>query len=203
MPIQWFLAFCSSFFHSTVRPEKRARERYMLPEEWHRIKAILDQSTPKVRVYFYILLLEGPRMSEARYMEWSHVDLDGGIWRKPVTKTGRSHTIALSQWACQLIDELPRRGRFVFHGESPDLPWSRTAVLWHWRKIRKACGCEDLRIHDLRRTCASWMAQHGENLFTIQKVLNHSSLAVTSVYARLDQKAVRAALNRHAERVVG
>lgn len=198
-----FQSFLSFFRASPVKSQKRARERYMLPDEWHRIRAILDQSTPKVRVYFYILLLEGPRMSEARYMEWSHVDLHGGIWVKPVTKTGRAHTIAMSQWACQLIDELPRRGRFVFPGEQPDLPWSRTAVLWHWRKIRRVAGCEDLRIHDLRRTCASWMAQHGENLFTIQKVLNHSSLSVTQVYARLDHGSVKKALNRHAERVMG
>ena len=185
-----------------VKSEKRARERYLLPQEWERIRCFLDTQPPKVRVYFYVLLLEGPRMSEARYMEWSHLDLEGGLWYKPVTKTGRSHTIALSQWACQMINELPRKGRFVFYGEIPDVPWSRTAVLWHWRKIRKAADCLDVQIRDLRRTCASWMAQHGENMFTIQKVLNHSSLAITEVYARQDQTAVRKALDRHAERVV-
>jgi integrase len=32
---------------------------------------------------------------------------------------------------------------------------------------------EDMTIHDLRRTCASHLAISGENLPTIQNVLNH------------------------------
>jgi hypothetical protein len=58
----------------------------------------------------------------------------------------------------------------------------------------------DVRIHDIRRTCASYLAISGENLPTIQNVLNHRSLTPTSIYARLNTKAVDRALQTQADR---
>jgi len=181
---------------------RHTRERYLLPKEWARVKALLDRKPPKVRVYFYVLILEGPRMSEARLMEWAHVDLQAGLWYKPITKTRKAQTLALSHQACYLLETLPRTSRYVFPGESEHVPWSPTAVLYHWYKIRAAAGCPDVQIRDLRRTCASWLAMQGESTLIIQNVLNHSSLAVTQVYARLDQRSVRQALDRHGARLM-
>ena len=68
----------------------------------------------------------------------------------------------------------------------------------------REAGCHDVQIRDLRRTAASWMVQDGENLKVIQSMLHHSSVQMTGrVYAHLDQTSLRAALNRHAERVFG
>ena len=49
----------------------------------------------------------------------------------------------------------------------------------------------------------SWLSIHGENLPLIQKVLNHSSLAVTQVYARLDVTPIRRALEEQSVRMLG
>ncbi len=81
--------------------------------------------------------------------------------------------------------------------------WSPSAITWTWRRIRKRAGLPDLRIHDLRRTCASWLAINGANLAVIRQTLNHSSLTVTQVYARLTVQPVRDALERQAQRMLG
>jgi integrase len=60
---------------------------------------------------------------------------------------------------------------------------------------------DDVRLHDLRRTCASYLAMSGENLPTIQSVLNHKSLEPTSIYARLNTKATDRALQTQADRL--
>lgn len=52
----------------------------------------------------------------------------------------------------------------------------------------------DLRMHDLRRTLASWQAITGANLVAISKTLNHSNVATTSIYARLQLDPVRQAI---------
>jgi hypothetical protein len=65
--------------------------------------------------------------------------------------------------------------------------------------IRRRWGLDDVRLHDLRRTCASWLSIEGENLPTVQNVLNHRSLAPTSIYARLNTKAVDRALQKQAD----
>ena len=47
---------------------------------------------------------------------------------------------------------------------------------------------DDVRLHDLRRTVGSWLAQAGNSLHLIGRVLNHSNASTTQVYARLDSR---------------
>jgi len=54
----------------------------------------------------------------------------------------------------------------------------------------------DIRLHDLRRTLASWQVKTGATLPVIGKSLNHRSSATTAVYARMDNDPVRAAVTK-------
>lgn len=71
-----------------------------------------------------------------------------------------------------------------------------------WQRIRATAGVPDVRIHDLRRTVGSWLAQSGNSLYLIGKVLNHSDTSTTKVYARFGQDQVRDALEQHATQIV-
>jgi len=71
------------------------------------------------------------------------------------------------------------------------------------RRRSPRVGLQDVRIHDLRRTAASWLAINGSNLPVIQQMLNHRSLSSTQVYARLSVAPVRLALDDQAERMLG
>ncbi|AXU06699.1 tyrosine-type recombinase/integrase [Rickettsia japonica] len=50
---------------------------------------------------------------------------------------------------------------------------------------------ENLRIHDLRRTLASWMASKNIDTNIIGKTLGHKSIKSILIYARLNVKSVR------------
>ncbi|SOE81010.1 Site-specific recombinase XerD [Caballeronia arationis] len=60
----------------------------------------------------------------------------------------------------------------------------------------------DIRIHDLRRTLASWQVKTGATLPVIGKSLNHRSSATTAIYARMDNDPVRAAVTRATEEML-
>lgn len=62
---------------------------------------------------------------------------------------------------------------------------------------------DDVRLHDLRRTVGSWLAQAGNSLHLIGRVLNHSNASTTQVYARFGEDSVRAALEQHGARIIG
>jgi integrase len=62
---------------------------------------------------------------------------------------------------------------------------------------------DDVRLHDLRRTVGSWLAQAGNSLHLIGRVLNHSNTSTTAVYARFGEDTVRAALEQHGARIMG
>lgn len=74
-------------------------------------------------------------------------------------------------------------------------------------EVRKAAtfelpaGLRDVRLHDLRRTAGSWLAQAGNSLHLISKVLNHSNVSTTQIYARFGQDSVRQALEHHGKRI--
>ncbi len=60
----------------------------------------------------------------------------------------------------------------------------------------------DVRLHDLRRTVGSWLAQAGNDLHLIGKVLNHSNLSTSAVYARFSQDVVHKALDDYGARIM-
>jgi integrase len=100
-----------------------------------------------------------------------------------------------------MIGDLPRMAQnvHVFPGANgnPLVDLKRA-----WDRVRKNANLPDLRMHDLRRTCGSWLAGSGQSLPLIGKVLNHSQPSTTAIYARLDISPVRTALDGHAARVL-
>ena len=54
-----------------------------------------------------------------------------------------------------------------------------------WRRVCKAAGREDVRIHDLRHSWASRALALGESLPMIGRLLGHSQVETTARYAHL------------------
>lgn len=72
-----------------------------------------------------------------------------------------------------------------------------------FQRIRERMGVFDIRIHDLRRTLASYMVINGTSLPIIGKALNHKSQDSTSIYARLSQDPVKDAVNKAVNVMIG
>ena len=54
-----------------------------------------------------------------------------------------------------------------------------------WYKALKDADIEDFRFHDLRHSCASYLAQSGASLLEIADVLGPKQIQVTKRYAHL------------------
>lgn len=177
------------------------RERYLSTDEWQRVIQGLPLLSHKIRGFLLILLLTGARGGEARQMRWSHIDKTARIWTKPKTKNNRSHRVPLPSQVMRALDELPRISDWVFPGMTCDRPWSATATQKVWADVRRRWGLTDVTLHDFRRSCASKLVDHGENLSTIQATLNHHSLTPTAIYARLSTATLDRALQEQANRL--
>jgi integrase len=57
----------------------------------------------------------------------------------------------------------------------------------HWRSALKAAGIENFRFHDLRHTCASYLASQGASRLEIADVLGHRTMAMVKRYSHLAQ----------------
>lgn len=195
------LGFCHYDATQGVRRfPSQSRSRYLSHDEIQRLRSHLPLASAKLRVFILVTLFTGCRRSEALTMKWGDLDLSGGRWNKPKTKSGRFHVVPLSRQLVDLLRATPRESDYVFPGLNGQ-PWSTAGIEKAWGKFRTTCGLSDVRLHDLRRTTASQMVIHGENLTTVQHVLDHASLQPTAIYARLNITALAHALQRHADRI--
>ena len=65
-----------------------------------------------------------------------------------------------------------------------------------WRRVRKAAGLDDVRIHDLRHTFASEAVMEGESLPMVGRILGHTQAQTTARYAHLADDPLRKASER-------
>ena len=54
-----------------------------------------------------------------------------------------------------------------------------------WIKALKRAEIDDFRFHDLRHTCASYLAQNGCSLLEIADVLGHRQVSMSARYSHL------------------
>lgn len=197
--IRMDLVSCPNPVLGLLRYRSVTRERFLTVGELHRFMLGLPHLSLKLRTFLLVLLLTGCRHGEARQMRWADVEMSTRLWRKPRTKNGTSHYVPLPVQVIELLQRLPHTSEWVFPG-TLERPWSAAAAQKEWGKIRRLWNLDDVTLHDLRRTAASYLAISGENLPTIQNVLNHRSLTPTAIYARLNTKAVDRALQAQADR---
>ena len=171
--------------------EPKGRVRYLRDDELTRLlKAASDQS-PTMHAAILVSIGCGIRQSELRRLGWADVDLEKQRIRLLLTKNNESRAVYLPTSAVEALRALKRApviGQTVIadeHGQTAKKEW----LEYRWRLIRYAAGLTDFRWHDMRHSCASFLAQQGATLLEIGSVLGHRSPTVTQRYAHLVQGA--------------
>ena len=149
-----------------------------------------------------LLILTGQRREEVGGMLWSEIDLDKRSWRIDAerTKNGLAHEVPLSSPAAEILRARERSGRALVFGsrDGPFQGWSNAKSALDKRIVAKlretgANGApKPWRLHDIRRTVATRMADLGVQPHVIEAVLNHVSghkAGVAGVYNRASYTA--------------
>jgi integrase len=161
-----------------------------------------------------LLILTGQRREEVAAMTWDEVDLDGAAWRigGDRTKNARAHEVPLATRAVEILRAAERRdgrdGRTLVFGsrKGPFSGWSKAKAALDGR-LAASLGRTPTpwRLHDIRRTVATRMADVGVQPHVIEAVLNHVSghkAGVAAVYNRASYaNEKRIALNLWGEHV--
>ena len=148
-----------------------------------------------------LLLLLGQRRNEIGKLTFSEIDLARKMIVLPAerAKNGRQHELPLSAQALAVLERQPRRNTtdFVFS--------KRGFTNWDGAKqeLDKRLGIAPWRLHDLRRSCATYMGELGVLPNVIENALNHISghkAGVAGTYNRSKMSdAVREGLQRWAD----
>jgi integrase len=192
--------------------EGSSRDRVLSDDELAEVWRCLgdDQFGDIVR----LLILTGQRREEIGGLGWSEIVADAIVLQPDRTKNRRQHVVPLAPMLKAIIDRQPRRkGRDLIFGyrEGPFSGWSDCKAALDARLVagrgRKAKPMPEWRLHDLRRTVATGMAELGVLPHIIEAVLNHVSghrAGVAGIYNRATYTAeCREALKRWADYVTG
>jgi len=165
-----------------------------------------------------LLLLTGARLNEVAKMRRDELHSDG-TWRLPGerTKNKRPHIVPLPPLAWELIASMRERGELVFsttNGKTPVQGWSRMkrrldASMLALAKAEKGskAAIRPWRLHDLRRTAVTQMAELGVSRDVIEVTVNHVSGTrggIAGTYNRSELLPERkAALERWQKHLIG
>ncbi len=169
------------------------RERYLSLEEAQRLVQELSISDRQEGQVILLLLFTGARKNEILKARWENVHLEQNLLTVPVSKSGKPRHIHLSAEARAIIEAISRipGNPWLFPGKKPGKPLSDIYLFWN--PLRHKLGLADVRIHDLRHTYASFLANAGESLYKVQNLLGHSDPRTTMRYAHLGQASLQAA----------
>jgi integrase len=164
------------------------RDKFLSPAETQALVKALDADKDQTAAAaLALLIVTGARRSEAMLARWANVDLARGLLTVPRSKSGRTRHIPLSPFAAAILQrQLARRqadNPHVFPSHKvPGKPLEGLRGVW--TRAKKAAGLpQDLRIHDLRHSFASALANLGTPLNEIGTLLGHSQLSTTQRYA--------------------
>ena len=153
-----------------------------------------------------LLILTGARRQEVGGLQWAELDLDKGEWRLPKerSKNGREHAIALAPEALAILSSVLRGGDYLFgHGSAGFSPWAEGKRALDGRLSGTV---RPWRLHDIRRSVATKMADVGIEPHVIEACLNHYGghrSGIAGTYNRSNyERATAAAFARWAERLM-
>lgn len=187
-------------------PEPRGRVRFLDHEERERL---LEASKASVSPYLHTLVVlalsTGGRHGELINLRWSDIDWQRRVITLHDTKNKERRLLPLAHYALQLMEEHNKvrniASDLVFPSPSnPMKPWdSRSA----WESALKKANIQNFRFHDLRHSCASYLAMNGASLAEIAEVLGHKTLQMVKRYAHLSEAHTAKVVQSMNERIFG
>jgi integrase len=146
------------------------------------VKALADHASEAVRAAIWISVLTGCRRGEVLAIRRDMIGKDALTLPAGATKTLRTRTVPI----------IPPLRPWLKHIGDDGLGINFEGLKSGFRRAREAAGMPHVNFRDLRRSCGTLLIQQGVPLEVIQRILGHSSPAVTArVYAHLDTRQLR------------
>ena len=137
-----------------------------------------------VRNAFLFCCMCGLRWSDVSTLKWSDIHADGDEWKieKRMIKTSELLYLPLSNEAKNYLpsQDLKESDELIF--TLPTL-WGTERVLVEW--VKEAKITKHVTFHCARHTFATLMLTQGADLYTTSKLLGHTDVKTTQIYAKI------------------
>ena len=171
------------------KPQKNSSIREFLTIEEVKLLMATPCRYDIVKRAFLFSCFTGLRYSDIKSLLWSEIRkaADGRtlFLEHPQVKTRKIVTVPLSEEALKWMPKQQKDKELVFH----QLQITSTTVEVILGEWMKEAGIEKhITYHCSRHTAATMLLTLGADLYTVSKILGHSSIKMTEVYAKIVDK---------------
>lgn len=201
--------------YKEVNPFKKEMQ-FFTYEEFLKFESVIDEFNYKT--FFEVLYYLGLRQGEACSLTWSDIDfnksevsinktittkLKGQLYTISSPKTKKSNRVLpIPKKLLESLKTMKLNAKkkkyfketwFVFGDE---LPFRETTIQVRKNKYCRLAGVKQIRIHDFRHSCASFLIQNGASIVLVSKYLGHSKISITlDTYTHLYENELKKVSN--------
>lgn len=172
--------------------ESKGRIEYHTPEE---IKQILKVLNPSWQLVVLLGCRAGLRRGEIAALKWDDVDIKNKQLYVAPNKTEKHRYIPIVD---DLLKALIKAKTSAKRDFVVDVGVNRESKYFLTKYYENATAALPFRchLHKLRHTFASHLVQQGVDLYRVSKLLGHSSIQMTEIYAHLAQTDLVSAIEK-------
>jgi len=171
-------------------------ENYLDAEQLERLFSVLktDPNRP-VCMIIMMLISSGARLNEVLAAKHSQINIETRTWKIPAlnSKSKKARSLPLGDSFIDIYKQLTTKEGYLFVNRITGTRYQN--IHKYWSKLRVKADLKTLRIHDLRHTYASLLANSGRSILEISRILGHSSVKVSERYSHLNTATLQAAAN--------
>ena len=178
-------------------PEPVGRLRFLTDAEIARLR---ERLSPEHWSLVAFSLETGLRLSEQFHARWDCVNMEQGILTIPLSKSGKTRHVILSEAAQSILQNLSTWTYSPFLFPSPlnagQPLQGRNFVVKVYEPALNQAGIQGATWHTLRHTFASRAVMAGVDIRSIQELMGHSTITMTMRYTHLSPTHLRTAVNK-------
>lgn len=182
LTLAWERGLITENYGARIKRQAENNERhvYLTVEQ---VNELTSHASESVAAAIWIALFTGCRRGEIMKLQQADISEKTITIHAANTKTLKTRTVPIIGPLRRWLDYIP-------------MPINSEGLKSGFMRARIKAGLPDLHFHDLRHSCASILLASGADLYTISRILGHSSTRMTERYTHLQTGAQEAALER-------
>jgi len=187
------------------QPESQGRVRYLDDDERSRLLTACKQSSNQQLYIIVVLALStGMRKGEILNLKRRDVFIHVGFVVLDKTKNKERRRVPIISHAYDVLSNHLKIARidtdFVFPSKDGKKPID---IKRPWEVAVSSAQLEDFRFHDLRHSCASYLAMNGASQRDLMEVLGHKTVQMTKRYSHLSDNHISSVVGSMNDKIFG